>query len=57
MTSDMERGAGAPYASDYHPHPDYSKRYKRYYYCNDAIGFNSWDMPKKVWVGGCVCGG
>jgi hypothetical protein len=27
---------------------DYSKRYKRYYYCNDALGFNSWDIPPKA---------
>ena len=35
-------------------HADYSKRYKRYYYCNDAIGFNSWDMPKKVHLIGWI---
>ncbi|KAG1669399.1 hypothetical protein FOA52_004050 [Chlamydomonas sp. UWO 241] len=23
----------------------YSLKYSRFYYCNDAIGFNSWDMP------------
>lgn len=31
---------------------DYSQKFKRYYYCNDAIGYNSWDMPPKVcWEG------
>ncbi|GAX78102.1 hypothetical protein CEUSTIGMA_g5544.t1 [Chlamydomonas eustigma] len=26
----------------------YSQRYQRFYYCNDAIGYNSWDMPPKM---------
>ena len=26
----------------------WSLKYRRYYYCNDSIGFNSWDMPGKM---------